>query len=374
MDHFTQLLPFEIAFGEPYSRSQEPKHQDAQNEQQPTYQGIPVQVLSTPFQVYHSQSDKDNNNPGPFGSLDKYNIAFLTHADQEAPHGTDIAEVPQSGRNEYSFCHSDTTPLEDAPLSTPDTHLTQLLCILGSELEVNEPMPASHSASDYQLTNLPDMLSNPQNSGTVTVVNLQNQNQTTIDNQTPQAVEDVSNNTSAVEHQKSYQNHPDHSKRIRAYQRRSHFRNNSAYAKRQREKQRERYRNDPDYAERIRERQRERLKDPVYVEHNNRRQKERYQNDPDFAERMRKRMRENMRKRYQNDPGYSERMKKRMKERMKDPAKLENDKIRKRERQREYLREYRRKRRSELRKDPACVAIACTNPFNHELCKVTNKY
>lgn len=85
-------------------------------------------------------------------------------------------------------------------------------------------------------------------------------------------------------------------------------------------------------------------------------------------------MRENMRKRYQNDPGYSERMKKRMKERMKDPAKLENDKIRKRERQREYLREYRRKRRSELRKDPACVAIACTNPFNHELCKVTNKY
>ncbi|MGI2026280.1 hypothetical protein [Endozoicomonas acroporae] len=250
-------------------------------------------------------------------------------------------------------------------------------------------MPPSHSAPDYQLTNLPDMLSNPQNSGPVTVVNLQNQNQTTIDNQTPPAVEDVSDNTSAVEHQKSYQNYPDHSKRIRTYQRRRHYRNNSAYAERQREKQRERYRNDPDYAERIRERQRERLKDPVYVERNNRLRRERYQNDPDFAERMRKRMRENMRKRYQNDPGYSKRMRKRMMERMKDPdpAKLESDKMRKRERrkerrkdpayverQREYLREYRRKRRSELRKDPACVAIACTNPFNHELCKVTNKY
>ncbi|WP_257294607.1 hypothetical protein [Endozoicomonas sp. YOMI1] len=200
---------------------------------------------------------------------------------------------------------------------------------MGSKPEVNEPIPASHSDPDYQLTNLPDMLSNPQNSRPVTVVSPQNQNQTTSDNQTPQAEEDVSANTSAVRRQKCYQNYSDHSERRRVRQR-ERYRNDPDLAK----SRRERYKNDPDYAERIRERQRQLRKNPAYVEREKQRKKE-FRKDPAYVERQNRLLRE------------------RRKERRKDPAYVE--------RQREYQREYRRKRLREFRKDPACAAVAYTN-------------
>ena len=111
--------------------------------------------------------------------------------------------------------------------------------------------------------------------------------------------------------------------------------NDSAYAKRKRDREREHYQNDPCYAERKRERQRERRKDPAnvkrdrersreyqrerrkdpaYLERERERKRERYQTDPAYAERERKRHRERQRERYQADPAYAERERERKKQ------------------------------------------------------------
>ena len=142
--------------------------------------------------------------------------------------------------------------------------------------------------------------------------------------------------------------------------------NDSAYAKRKRDRERERYQNDPDYAARKNARQRMRRKDPAYKE----RERERERKDPAYAERKRKqRERTNeYQKERRKDPAYAERLRewKRqyMKKRCKDPTFVERERERNRKYQRERLkdpvfaeRERKRKREylKERRKDPAFV-------------------
>ena len=92
--------------------------------------------------------------------------------------------------------------------------------------------------------------------------------------------------------------------------------NKAARLKRQRERKRE-LRKDPAYAKRERDRQRERYQtNPAYAEHKRKRQrerqKERYQTDPAYAERQRKR--------YQTDPAYAERQRERQRKLRRDTA------------------------------------------------------
>ncbi len=52
MHHSSKLPPFHIAFSGLNSNSLQQTYQHDKNEQQPTYQGMPVQTLKSPFPVY----------------------------------------------------------------------------------------------------------------------------------------------------------------------------------------------------------------------------------------------------------------------------------------------------------------------------------
>ncbi len=342
MERSVKLTQFNVAFAGFYSSSQEQQHQTMRNEQQPTYQGISVQALDDPFRIYHSQSDRHNNSPGPFSSLNEYNIASLTSSDQEAPDEINISGILLPRLDEYSSYHSDTTLLDDSLSSIPDIRFLQNEYLVENEPEVNEPIPEWDP--DCLLANLHAILSNQQHSRPVGGASWQNHNQTTSDHQTRQAEEVLNGNTSAVEYQKCYQNHSDHLEHQRVYQRKR-YRNDPDYVERHKTYQRKRYQNDPDsakrrrerykndpaFAERERERQRERLKDPAWRESKKIRQRELRKN-PAYVEREKQRRNE-----LHKDPAYAERRRRRLIERRKDPAYVQ--------RQREYHREYRKKRR-----------------------------
>ena len=135
----------------------------------------------------------------------------------------------------------------------------------------------------------------------------------------------------------------------RQRERKRELRKDPAYAKRERERQRERQRErkrelrkDSAYAKREREYIRELRKDPVYVkrekERQRERQRERYRTDPVYAEQERKRQRERQRELRKN-PTYVERQRERQRkcqrELRKNPAYVEREKERRRERKRQ---------------------------------------
>ncbi|WBA83511.1 hypothetical protein [Endozoicomonas sp. GU-1] len=281
MDFFSSLTSSDLAFDELCSDSLDLIEQiyrfDA-SEQSSTYQGMSVQTLDTSFPVYYNHSDIAKNNADPVNSLIKYRIKPLTLSETADCFCTGIPQIPQSVLDEYVPWKSNEPHELSSRAKFPPI---QQVCLSGSEPEIREPTPASHSNPDYPLTNLPDLPSKPQYLRPYTVVNPLNLNQTTSDNQTTQATEIVDDHSSIIERQRESKR-----ERQKEYQRESmrKLRKDPAYAererKRSREQQRKRYQNDPDFAERKRTSQRARKRA---------RQKERYQNDPDFARRVRKR-------------------------------------------------------------------------------------
>ncbi|WP_257282979.1 hypothetical protein [Endozoicomonas sp. SESOKO1] len=230
----------------------EEKYQFDASEQPTTYQGISVQTLDTAFPIYPKQPDMDKNNANSFNSLNDYGIEPVTLSNTAGFFSIDIPDIPTSVLDEY----------------IPDIPLIQQICLSGSEPEISEPTPASHSIPDCSLTHLPDVLPNPQDLRPFTAVNPLNQNQTTSDKQTPQAKEIVDNSAKTDFRRKR--------------RREPYYHNNPDFAEREKKRNRERYQNDPVYLERKRARQKEYYK-------------ERYQNNPDFAERIRNRRRKKKR-------------------------------------------------------------------------------
>ncbi|MBO9484474.1 hypothetical protein [Salinisphaera sp. G21_0] len=220
-------------------------------EQQPIYQGIPVQVLN-PIPNYNSGPDTYQNEADHSYSLNKYNITSLTNLESENASGTGIQEIPQSILDEYVPYQLDYKPVNNALLLTPNTPFQQL--ISWDEFEIREQTTANHTSSGIQLTNLPAGIHSSQDLRPVAVVNPLYIHQATSDNQTTQAEVNVDGSYSLAERKKE-----------RKRERQRELRKDPAYAKRERERRRE-LRKDPAYAEREKERQRELRKDPVYAE------------------------------------------------------------------------------------------------------------
>ncbi|WP_257283694.1 hypothetical protein [Endozoicomonas sp. SESOKO1] len=298
MDFLSSLPSFDLDFDDLYFGSldlieQDHRFVDASIQTQ-TYQGMSVQVLNTSIPGYHNQPDTDENNPEFFNSLNKYHIEPLTISQRASETAsqtavffeTDIPDIPTSV-DEHIPENSGNEPINDTPSSIPDMSRIQHICLSGSEPEIREPAPQSHSNPDYPLNHLPDVLSNPQDLRPLTVVNPINLNQTANENQTPRVKDIVDDNASIIEREREH-------KRNQMRERRK----DPVYAERQRKRDRNRYQNDPDFAERKRKLNRKR---------NRERRRERYQNDPDFAERIKAYRRE----RYRNDPDFAERIRKR---------------------------------------------------------------
>ncbi|WP_209203527.1 hypothetical protein [Salinisphaera sp. G21_0] len=223
-----------------------------------------------------------------------------------------LPEIPQSVLDEHIPWHSGNDP--DKRSSKPNIPFMQQICLSGSESEIKEPTPESHSSPADQLTNLPVVSSNLHDLPSITAANPLNLNQTASDNQTNLAREIVDDKASIIErrrvckreYMRQLRRNPVYLERQRERQRERMrvLRKDPIYTERHKQRQRERYRNDPDFAERIRKRQRENQRKLYLAEHKRKyqkerqkeRKKERYQNDPDFAERVRKRSREYKRK------------------------------------------------------------------------------
>ena len=337
MHQINQLSSFDAAFSNLYSSSLGLADQERQfdtSEQQPTYRGMPVQVVES-FPIHNSRSDIYQNEVAHSNSLNEYIIEPLTNFDSENASGTDLPEIPQSILDEYVPFQSDNETVNYAQSSiTPFIQLTN-------------PTAGIHSSQDLW----PVAVVNPL------------LHQATSDNQAPQVEFNVDGSSSLVERQRErkrnrqrerYKTDPVYAERKRERQRerqRERYKTDPAYAERKRERKRERYKTDPAYAERQRELQRERQReqrreryktDPAYAE----RQRERYKTDPPYAERQREQQRERQRERYKTDPAYAERQRERQRERYKtDPAYAE--------RQRIYLNTYNRIKRQTSNKEEA---------------------
>ncbi|WP_422463722.1 hypothetical protein [Endozoicomonas sp. ALB115] len=200
-------------------------------EQQPVYQGIPVQVLN-PLPIYNCGPDTYQNEADHSYSLNKYIITSLTNFDSENASGTDIPEIPQSILDEYVPYQRDYEPIKNPLLLTPGTPFQEL--ISWDELEIREQTTANHTSSGLQLTNFPADIHSSQDLRPVAVVNPLYMHQATSDNQTIRAEVNVDVSSSLAERKKEHQ--------------------------------RERYQKDLTHVERQRDRQRELRKDPAYAE------------------------------------------------------------------------------------------------------------
>ncbi|MGI2026025.1 hypothetical protein [Endozoicomonas acroporae] len=131
------------------------------SEQQPTHLGMSIQAVAPFFSVYNydNQSENQQSNAYPLNLLHKYSISALTPTNPEDSFGSDIFGTQQPDLDEYLLSHSD----NDAISSILNAPLTQQTCSSGSKTETGESTPASLSNPEYQLTDLPVGLSNPQN-------------------------------------------------------------------------------------------------------------------------------------------------------------------------------------------------------------------
>ncbi|WBA79758.1 hypothetical protein [Endozoicomonas sp. GU-1] len=371
MEQINQLPSFDASFSYLYSSVLGLVDQEQQfvtTEQQPIYQGIPVQVLN-PIPIYNCGPDIYQNKTNHSNSLIQYNIESLTNFDSENACGTGIPEIPQSILDEYVPYQPNDESVKNALLLTPSTIFQEQ--ISWDELEIREQTTANHTSSGLQLTNLPAGIHSSKDLRPVAVVNPLCMHQATSDNQTTRAEVNVDDRSSLAErkrerqrvrkreHLRELRKDPAYAARERERERerqRDRYQTDPAYAKRQRERKRERYQTNPAYAERQREHQKERQREHQKERHRER-QRERQRElrkDPAYAKRERERKRElrknsayaehereRKRKRYQTDPAYAERERERKRKCYQtDPAYAE----RQRERQRE--------RKRELRKDP----------------------
>ncbi|WP_422463724.1 hypothetical protein [Endozoicomonas sp. ALB115] len=278
MDQINQHPSFDASFSYLFSSSLglvDQEQQFSTTEQQPIYQGIPVQVQN-PIPIYNCGPDIYQNEANHSNSLIQYNIESLTNFDSENASGTDIPEIAQSILNEYVSYQPNDESVKNTLLLTPGTPFQEQ--ISWDELEIREQTTANHTSSGLQLTNLPAGIHSSQDLRPVAVVNPLCIHQTTSDNQTTRAEVNVEGGSSLAER-----------KRERQRERKRELRKDPAYAarerERERERKRERYQTDSAYAKRQRERKRERYQtDPAYVERERERQRERYQADPAYAE------------------------------------------------------------------------------------------
>ncbi|WP_422445547.1 MULTISPECIES: hypothetical protein [unclassified Endozoicomonas] len=295
MNLINQLPSFDASFSYLCSSALGLVDQEQQfgtTEQQPIYQGIPVQAL-TPISIYNSGPDTYQNEANHSNSLIKYHIESLTNFDSENASETGIQEIPQSILDKYVPYQNDYEHVKNPLLLTPGTPFQQI--ISWDELEIREQTTASHTSSGLQLTNLPAGIHSSQDLRPVAVVNPLCMHQATSDNQTTQAEVNVDSSSSLAERKRERQREP---RKDPAYLKRQRelkreLRKDPAYAERERERKRKRYQTDPTYAERERQRKRERKrelrKDPAYLERERERKRERYQTDPAYAERERER-------------------------------------------------------------------------------------
>ncbi|WP_257284654.1 hypothetical protein [Endozoicomonas sp. SESOKO1] len=329
MDLFSQLPLFDPDSADLYSSSADVAVQTFQFDASiptSTYQGMSVKTLDASFPGYHNQSDASENDPVCFNLLNKHDIESLTiseiMSETAGIFGTDIPDIPESIPDEYIRGNSGYESVNDDPSLIPDIPLIQQICLSESEPGIREPTPQSHSNPDFSLTDLPDVLPDPQDLRPLTVVNPQNLNKAASDNQTTPAKDIVDGKRDLCKDPAS------ELKRKRKRERIRELRKNPAYAERARK--------------RSREYQRELCKDPAFLKRKRARQRECYHNSPDFAERKKKYSREHFRERYQNDPDFAERKKKHNRERyLNDPDFAERAKKRNIE------------RKKNLRKDPA---------------------
>ncbi len=347
MDQINQLPSFDASFSYLCSSASGLVDQEQQfgtTEQQPIYQGIPVQVMN-PIPTYNSGPDTYQNEANHSISLNEYNITSLTNFDSENASGTGIPEIPQSILDEYVPYQPNDKPVNNPLLLTPSTPFQEL--ISWDELEIREQTTANHTSSG--LHNVSAGTHSSQDLRPVAVVNPLYMHQATSDNQTTQAEVNVEGSSSLAERKRECQGKlrkdPAYAERVRERRRkrqRERYQTDPVYAERVRERkrklQRERYQTDPAYAERVRERKRELCKDPAYAERERERKRElqrELRKDPAYAERERERQRERQRERYQTDPIYAERERERKRERQrelrKDPAYAERERERKKQ-------------------------------------------
>ena len=323
MNLTNQLPSFEAAFSNLHSSSLdlvEREQQPDNSEQQPTYQGMPVQVLN-PFPIYNSQSVIHPNEADP---LDQYSLALSLSETNYILNNDDLPELTPEEVDVY--LGSDDTASDKLIFTEPDSHNAMHPPLRGS--------PCGETSVNISQSSLrPVALIRPLNAENQQEIQMETEgtvysplymHQAISDNQATQAEVNVDDSPSLVERQRE----------------------------RKRERQRE-LRKDPAYAKRERERQRKLRKDPAYLEHERERQRERkraLRKDPAYLERERK---------LRKDPAYAKRERERQRERKralrKDPAYVEHERERKRERERERKRERQRERKIELRKDPAYV-------------------
>ena len=198
---------------------------DETTEHQLYYQGMSVQTLNSPFSVYFSQPNTDQNYANFINPLNEFRIASLPQAN---PNGLDELDFPVISQSIFDECvsyHSDNESVVDELQSMLSSYPFNQACLSGNETEIREPTAVNLSNPDDHLTHLPAELSNPQDSRPVAAVNPLNLQQAASDNSTNSA-EIVGDKSSQVERQRERRKDP-------------------AYAK----LKIERYRNDPAYAE-----------------------------------------------------------------------------------------------------------------------------
>ena len=326
MDQGNQLLSFNDAFSYIYSSSSglvEQKQQFYDSEQQPIYQGMPVQVVN-PFPIYNSEPDTYQNEADHSNSLKEYNIESLTNFDSENASGTDFPEIPQSILDECVPYESDNEPVNDALLLTPSTPFQQL--ILRDEPAISEQTPANHTRSVFQLplTNLPAAPSNIEHLRPIAIVDPSYMHQNPSDNQSTSSEEIIDDNTPFFDRERERYHEkvqdPEKRKLINQRERERYHEQVQEPEKRKLRNQRQRERRaDPEKRKLINQRQRERRADPEKRKLINQRERERYHEkvqDPEQRKLINQRERER-----RADPEKRKLINQRQRERWADPEK-----------------------------------------------------
>ena len=247
------------------------------------YQGRFVRTFNSPCDTFFGQLNADHNNAQPVNPLNDFSVTSLTQASSGILDESDFTLISSLIRDEYVTCNPN-EEFVDEVFPVLESALCSQSYLLENEPDLSGQTPLNRLNLNHDLTNLPAVIANPQDSRPVPIANPLNLQQATGDNPVNSTKIFADKSPQAERQRKRYQNDPAFAKRLNEYQRKR-YRNDPTIAERKLECQKQRERNDPSIAERRRVRERER-----------------YRNDFAFAERQRKRQRERQRERRQNDP------------------------------------------------------------------------
>lgn len=274
MDNYNNSPTFNLDFYDLYFGSWDLFNQEDQfckREQEPAYQGMPVQAMDTPLSVYHSSSNIQRNNVKPLNLLHDYKIEPSVLIGKTAFPDTDNPMKAQSIPDEYILWNPGNEPTNNLPSPMSDISMTQPLWLPENKFEISKPTPADQSNQGDQLTNLAKS-SEPKDVQPVGEVNRPNLKRAS-------RAEDIAEgNSSIVERQRAF--YKDHTY-ARQHKHHKKERQKQHLNEQQRQRQRDRKRAQQ------RDRKRELRKDPIYAELEREHKRQRIQNDPDFAERQR---------------------------------------------------------------------------------------